>query len=271
MFKNITIGQFFPGNSPIHRMDPRVKIVLVFLFILAIFFVKSFLVYGFVAAFVFSVMAISKISVKYMLRGIKPILFIVLFTFVLNVFVTQGETILVNWWIIRITEEGLRTAAYFAVRLLLLVMGSQILTLTTSPLALTDGIEHLFNPWKKIGVPVHELAMMMTIALRFIPTLLNETDRIMKAQMSRGADFESGNLLNRARNLVPLMVPLFISAFRRADDLALAMESRCYNGGEGRTRMKQLKLTRIDLYASLVFIGFLCVIVADMIWIGMGA
>lgn len=265
MLKNITLGQFFPGNSPVHRMDSRVKLVCVFIFVIAIFFVKTFICYGFIALFLLSVMLISRISIKFVFKGIRPILFIVIFTFILNAFVTPGETIIFDWWIISITKEGLQTAFYFAIRLILLVIGSQVLSLTTSPMALTDAIERLFNPLKKIGIPIHELAMMMTIALRFIPTLLNETDRIMKAQMSRGADFESGNLINRAKNLVPLMVPLFICAFRRADELAIAMEARCYRGGHGRTRMKVLKLTSVDIYGSLYFLIFILAIVTDVI------
>lgn len=265
MLKNITLGQFFPGESPVHRMDPRMKLIFVFTFVIAIFFVKTFICYGFIALFLLSVMLISRISIKFVFKGIRPILFIVIFTFILNAFVTPGETILIDWWIITITKEGLQTAFYFAIRLILLVIGSQVLSLTTSPLALTDAIERLFNPLKKIGIPVHELAMMMTIALRFIPTLLNETDRIMKAQMSRGADFESGNLINRAKNLVPLMVPLFICAFRRADELALAMEARCYRGGHGRTRMKVLKLTSMDIYGSFYFLIFILAVAADVI------
>lgn len=268
MLKNITIGQFFPGESIIHRMDPRVKIILIFGFVLGIFLVKSFYCYLLIAIYIFLIIGVCKIPVKYMLRGLKPIFLIVIFTFVLNVLMTKGEVVIFKWWKIAIYEEGLSLGFYFSIRLILLVLGSQILTLTTSPLALTDGLESLFNPWKKIGVPVHELAMMMTIALRMIPTLLSETDRIMKAQMSRGADFESGNLLSRAKSLVPVMVPLFISAFRRADDLALAMEARCYRGGEGRTRMKQLKITKADIVTSFIFLGFVASIVAVQILAG---
>jgi len=256
MLKNITIGQFFPGNSIIHRMDPRTKLILVFLFVVGIFLVKSFIGYVMIGAYIFFAIAICKIPFKYMLKGLKPIFIIVLFTLVLNILMTPGENLLWSWRRITIYEEGVRMGVYFAVRLILLVLGSQILTLTTSPLALTDGLETLFKPLQKIGMPVHELAMMMTIALRFIPTLLNETDKIMKAQMSRGADFESGNLVSRAKSLVPVMVPLFISAFRRADDLALAMEARCYRGGEGRTRMKKLTFTGADVITTLVFILF---------------
>lgn len=261
MLKNITIGQFFPGNSIIHKMDPRTKLILVFLFVIGIFLVQSFIGYAMIGVYIFFIIAICRIPFKYMLKGLRPIFIIVLFTLVLNILMTPGENLLWSWGRITIYEEGLHMGVYFAVRLILLVLGSQILTLTTSPLALTDGLETLFKPLQKIGMPVHELAMMMTIALRFIPTLLNETDKIMKAQMSRGADFESGNLISRAKSLVPVMVPLFISAFRRADDLALAMEARCYRGGEGRTRMKKLSFTAADLVSALGFIIFVSSVV----------
>jgi len=261
MLKNITIGQFFPGNSVIHRMDPRTKLILVFAFVVGIFLVKSFWGYLLIGIYILFAIAICKIPFRYMLKGLRPIFIIVLFTLVLNVLMTPGEKLVFEWRRLKIYEEGIRMGFYFAVRLILLVLGSQILTLTTSPLALTDGLETLFKPLQRIGLPVHELAMMMTIALRFIPTLLNETDKIMKAQMSRGADFESGNLISRAKSLVPVMVPLFISAFRRADDLALAMEARCYRGGEGRTRMKKLSFTSADLITTFVFILFVASIV----------
>jgi len=268
MLKNITIGQFFPGDSIIHRMDPRTKLILVFSFVVGIFLVKSFLGYALIGVYILLVIAVCKISFKYMLKGLRPIFIILLFTFVINSLMTPGETLLFSWRKITIYEEGLRTGFYFAVRLILLVLGSQILTLTTSPLALTDGLETLFKPMQKIGLPVHELAMMMTIALRFIPTLLTETDKIMKAQMSRGADFESGNLISRAKSLVPVMVPLFISAFRRADDLALAMEARCYRGSEGRTRMKKLRFTGVDVFTTFVFLFFAASVVAVQIVLG---
>lgn len=261
MLKNITIGQFFPGNSVIHRMDPRTKLILVFLFVVGIFLVKSFFGYALIGAYILFAIAICRIPFKYMLRGLRPIFVIVIFTLVLNILMTPGENLLWSWRRITIYQEGVSLGVYFAVRLILLVLGSQILTLTTSPLALTDGLETLFKPLQKIGMPVHELAMMMTIALRFIPTLLGETDKIMKAQMSRGADFESGNLVSRAKSLVPVMVPLFISAFRRADDLALAMEARCYRGGEGRTRMKKLKFTKADLISVFGFAVFVASVV----------
>ena len=262
MLKNITLGQFFPGNSLIHKMDPRAKIIIGFLFVVLIFFVKSFYGYLAIGIFVFLSILTTKVPIKYILRGLKPIFFIVLLTFVLNALMTRGETVIFEWKFISITKEGLKNASFLSIRLILLVIGSQLLTLTTSPLGLTDGIEQLAEPLKRIGFPAHEMAMMMTIALRFIPTLLNETDRIMKAQISRGADFETGSLINRAKNLVPLLVPLFVSAFRRADELALAMEARCYRGGQGRTRMKVLKMTRYDIYGSLAF----CVLIAAVVF-----
>jgi len=265
VLKNITLGQFFPGNTLVHRMDPRFKLVMVFAFIVLVFFAKTFVCYGIIILYLALVIGVSKIPVKYFLRGLKPIVFIIALTFVLNVFMTPGEHVLFAWRFIRVTLEGLRSAIYLSVRLMLLIIGTQVLTLTTSPVSLTDGLEDLMRPLSKIGFPSHELAMMTTIAMRFIPTLLEETNRIMKAQMSRGADFESGNLFRRARNLVPLMVPLFVSAFRRADDLALAMEARCYRGGEGRTRMKVLKATRADLYAAISFLLLTALIVADNI------
>ncbi len=267
MLKNITLGQFFPGNSTLHKMDSRVKIVLVFLFIVLIFFVKTFYGYIAIAGFVGLLILSTGVPVKYILRGLKPIFFIVLLTFVLNAFMTPGATPIFKWKFISITREGLKNASFLSIRLILLVIGSQLLTLTTSPLSLTDGIEQLANPLKKIGFPAHEMAMMMTIALRFIPTLLNETDRIMKAQISRGADFETGNIIQKAKSLVPLLVPLFVSAFRRADDLALAMEARCYQGGEGRTRMKVLKTSKYDVYGTLVFLLITAAIVAENIWL----
>ena len=265
MFKNITLGQFFPGESVIHKMDPRAKIILVFLFIVLVFFIKTFYGYLVIAAFILFTIKVTGVPVKYILRGLKPIFFIVLLTFILNALMTPGEDPYFSWKFINITAAGLKNAAFLSLRLVMLVIGTQILTLTTSPLGLTDGIEQLAYPLKKIGFPAHEMAMMMTIALRFIPTLLNETDRIMKAQMSRGADFETGNLIKRAKNLVPLLVPLFVSAFRRADELALAMEARCYKGGHNRTRMKVLKMTKYDIYGTFTFLVLIAVIVIENI------
>ncbi len=249
MLKDITIGQYYPSDSPVHRLDPRTKLVITFLFIIIIFFVRYYTGYLFIVAFMALTILLSKIPVKFILKGLRPILFIILLTFFINVFFTQGETILFEFWILKITKEGLYQAIFMTLRLLFLVTGTSILTLTTSPIALTDGIEMLLKPLKAIRFPSHELAMMMTIALRFIPTLLEETDKIMKAQMARGADFESGNLIQRAKSLIPLLVPLFVSAFRRADDLAMAMEARCYRGGDSRTRMKVFTMGHLDFIA----------------------
>jgi len=251
MLKDITLGQFFPGNSFIHRIDPRVKLVLTLAFIVVLFVAKGAPAYILCTLTVLAVMYVSKISAKMLIKGLKPILFIVIFTAILNMLYTPGE-ILVKVWILKITREGLIQAAYMTIRIVLLISATSLLTYTTSPMALTDGIESLLSPLKKIKVPVHEFAMMMTIALRFIPTLIEETDKIMSAQKARGADFESGNIIRRAKALVPILVPLFVSAFRRADELAVAMECRLYHGGEGRTRLRTLKLGMTDLYASLI-------------------
>ena len=259
MLKDITIGQYFPGDTIIHRLDPRIKIIIISLFIMSLFFVNSFIPYVFILGFILMVIKISGIPIKYILKGLKPLFFIILITFAINIFLTKGE-ILFKIGPLSVTKEGLYFAFFMGLRLVFLITGTSLLTFTTSPIALTDGIENLLNPFKRIGVPAHELAMMMTIALRFIPTLLEETDKIMKAQMARGADFESGNILRRAKNLVPLLVPLFINAFRRADELATAMEARCYRGGDNRTRLNELKLVKSDvvaLFSSFIFFGFI--------------
>lgn len=259
MLKDITIGQYFPGDTIIHRLDPRIKIIIISLFIASLFFINNFIPYIFILGFIFMVVKISKIPLKFILKGIKPLLFIILITFTINVLMTKGE-VLFEIGPLTVTKEGLYLAVFMALRLIFLITGTSLLTLTTSPIALTDGIEKLLSPFKKIGLPAHELAMMMTIALRFIPTLLEETDKIMKAQMARGADFESGNILSRAKNLVPLLVPLFINAFRRADELATAMEARCYRGGENRTRLNELKLERLDIISLMsmtIFFGLI--------------
>jgi energy-coupling factor transport system permease protein len=259
MIKDITIGQYLPGDSLIHKLDPRIKIILSFIFIVAVFIVNNFLGYCLIAVFTFSTIFISKVPFKYIFKGLKPIIWIIVFTAVLNIWLTPGNTIY-ELGPIKISDKGLSLAIFMVFRLIFLIIGTSLLTLTTTPISLTDGIEKLLNPFKRIGLPAHELAMMMTIALRFIPTLLDETDKIMKAQMARGADFESGNILKRAKNLVPLLVPLFISSFRRADDLAMAMEARCYRGGEGRTRLKQLRIERRDYVA--VFIMLLLIVIS---------
>ncbi len=255
MLDNVTLGQYLPGNSFLHRMDPRGKILLTVLMITAIFTANTWIGYAGLFLFLGAVTACSKLNGKYVLKGIRPIAYIIALTFFINLFFGVGETVLFQWKFLKITGEGLRSAVFMAVRLLLLVFSTQLLTLTTSPIALTDGLERLLKPLSKIGFPSHELAMMMSIALRFIPTLMEETDKIMKAQMARGADFESGNLIQRAKAMLPLLVPLFVSAFRRADELAMAMEARCYRGGDRRTRMKILKFTRIDAYAALAVIA----------------
>ena len=263
MLSNITMGQYYPTDSIVHRLDPRVKILLTIAFIVGIFLVHSLWGYALALVFVYFMARLSHVPFKMLMRGLRPLRFILVLTFVLNLFFSGEGTILWQWSFITITHEGLSRAVHYCLRLLFLVIGTSLLTLTTSPVSLSDGLELLLSPLKVIHFPAHELAMMMTIALRFIPTLLEEADKIMKAQMARGADFESGNLLARAKAMVPLLVPLFVSAFRRAGDLAMAMECRCYRGGEGRTRLRVLKLTRADLYASLVVAAFVGLIVIE--------
>lgn len=245
MLTDITLGQYYPGNSFLHRMDPRAKILCTMIFIVAIFLANSLWSYLLVTAFILGSIAVSGVPVKMVAKAVKPLWLILVFTLLIHVLTTQGTPIVSFGWF-SISEEGVRNGILMTLRLVYLIAFSSLLTYTTSPIVLTDGIEALLTPWKRIGVPAHELAMMMTIALRFIPTLLEETDRIMKAQSSRGADFTTGNLWQRAKSMVPLLVPLFISAFRRADDLATAMEARCYRGGEGRTKMHQLIYTWRD-------------------------
>jgi len=255
MIRDITIGQYIPGNSILHKTDPRVKIIMTLFYMILIFTIDSYFGFGFTYMFTLMTIMLCRIPLKFTLKGIKPILFIVLFTAILNIFTTSGTPIF-EYSFIHITYEGLDTAARMALKLILLVVGASLLTLTTTPISLTDGIESLLKPFSKIGVPSHEIAMMMSIALRFIPTLLDETDKIMKAQSARGADFDTGNLIQRAKSFIPVLVPLFVSAFRRADELATAMEARCYRGGEGRTRMKQLKLGMPDAVSVSVLILF---------------
>ena len=267
MLKGITLGQYMPGNTIIHRLDPRMKIILTILYIAVIFCVSSPLWYVIPLAYVVAATYLSGLKPKNILRSIKPLRFLLILTFVLNLFFSTGDTVWIHWGILKITQEGFVTAVHFAMRLVFLVAGTSILTLTTSPVALSDGIEMLLGPLKIIHFPAHELAMMMTIALRFIPTLIEEADKIMKAQMARGADFESGNLLKRAKAMIPLLVPLFVSAFRRAGDLAMAMEARCYHGGEGRTRLRVLRYTTNDLYALLITVGMLILTILCGKWI----
>ena len=261
METKLTLGQFLPGDSVVHRLDPRTKILLMVAYIVLVFLVKKLFVFLLPAVFVIGTVLLAKVPLHYLGSSLKPIRFLLVFMFVINLFFTQGETVVFEWWVLRITEESLRQAIFITLRLLLLVAGTSLLTLTTSPIALTDGIEKLFQPLARFGFPAHELAMMMTIALRFIPTLMEEVERIQKAQMARGADFTSGNLVARAKSMIPILVPLFVSAFRRADELALAMESRCYHGGEGRTRMRELAMGRIDAMAFLLMAVLLAAVV----------
>ena len=251
MLKDITLGQYFPGSTLIHRLDPRTKLVGLVCYIVALFLAKSYYSYAFMVLVLACLSALARIRPKTLFSGLKPLLFILLFTGVINLFYGSGEP-LVQFWFFKITANGIRTAVFMVLRIMLLIMGTFLMTYTTSPISLTDGLEKLFAPLKVIRFPVHELAMMMSIALRFIPTLIEETDKIMSAQKARGADLESGNLIQKAKALIPILVPLFISAFRRADELATAMESRCYHGGEGRTRLKQLHLVRRDYMALLL-------------------
>ena len=269
MLKDITLGQYFPGKSPIHLLDPRTKLILLVVYIVALFMAGNWLSYGFLLGVLLVVIKISTIPPKSIIKGMKPLAMILVFTGVLNIFFTTGEgEPLVDFWIITIYADGLIRAVFMVARILMLITCTFLLTYTTSPIALTDGLEALMSPLKKIKVPVHELSMMMCIALRFIPTLIEETDKIMCAQKARGADFESGSIIDRAKALVPILVPLFISAFRRADELATAMECRCYQGGEGRTKMKLLRYTRWDFNAFIIG-GGLIVMVAVLSFFGL--
>jgi energy-coupling factor transport system permease protein len=252
VIKDITLGQYFPGNTAVHRLDPRAKIIMTVLYIVALFSAKYFFSYGVMLVLLATAVVISKVKPSQLFRGLKPIIIIVIITGVLNLFYTRGEPVL-EFWVFRITREGIRAASFMIIRIVMLIAGTFLLTYTTSPMMLTDGLEILLGPLKKIRLPIHELALMMSIALRFIPTLIEETDKIMNAQKARGADLESGNIIKRAKAMVPILVPLFVSAFRRADELALAMESRCYSGGEGRTRMKTLHMRWNDVAALVVF------------------
>lgn len=260
MIKNITLGQYIPGDSSVHRLDPRTKITICFLFMVSIFLINNFIGYALTLLFLWGIISISKLKFKYVYRGLKPIFVLLMLTAVINMLMIRGTgEPLISIWIIKVYKEGIIRALFMVTRLILLILGTSILTLTTSPIELTDGIEKLLSPFKKVGVPAHELAMMMTIALRFIPTLMDETDKIMKAQMARGVELDTGSLINKAKNLIPILVPLFISSFRRADELAVAMEARAYRGGEGRTRMKILKRTKADYVATGIFLLFAAV------------
>ncbi|WP_295586557.1 energy-coupling factor transporter transmembrane protein EcfT [uncultured Oscillibacter sp.] len=252
MLKDITLGQYFPGDTVAHRLDPRTKILLVVLYIAALFCAKGIVAYGLMAAVLAVCVRISRVGLRSLVRGLKPVLFIIIFTGILNLLFTPGEHYLVEWGVVRISETGLRNAVFMVIRIMLLIMGTFLMTYTTSPISLTDGLEQLLGGLKRFHVPVHELAMVMSIALRFIPTLIEETDKIMSAQRARGADFESGGLVHKAKSLIPILVPLFISAFRRADELATAMECRCYHGGEGRTKLHVLRYERRDYLALIL-------------------
>ena len=265
MLTDITLGQYFPGNSFIHKLDPRTKLLATLIYIIAIFFAATPLAYGILTAFAAVVILISRVPWMMVCKSLKTIWIIVILTMLIHMFTAPGEHIVFTWKFLSVTAEGIDMGVKMAVRLILLLLFSSVLTFTTSPIVLTDGIENLLRPFKKLGVPAHELAMMMTIALRFIPTLLDETDRIMKAQTSRGADFASGNIFQRMKNMLPLLVPLFISSFRRADELAVAMEARCYRGGEGRTRMHELAYAGRD-YLAFALIIILAVGLAVLRW-----
>ncbi len=261
MLKDITLGQYLPGNSSVHRLDPRTKILLIIGLIAALFSANSLIGYAITALFIIAVNHISGITPKMVVKSVKPLMFFIIFTAVINLFLTDGEGLIWQFGILTLTYEGIYLTVIMSLRLIFLVMGTSLLTYTTSPIVLTDGIESLMRPLTKIGVPAHEIAMMMTIALRFIPTIIDETDKIMKAQSARGSDFESGSLIQRAKALIPILVPLFISAFRRADELATAMECRGYRGGANRSKLKQLKFSRLDGAAAVICIAVFSLII----------
>ena len=260
MIRDITLGQYYPGNSAVHRLDARTKIIATLVYIAALFVINNFRGFLIAGAALFAVIAISRVPLKFIFRGLSAVFLIIAFTFLINLFMVDGRVIW-QWKFLSITYEGVRRAFFMGIRLVLLIIGTSMMTLTTKPIELTDGLEKLLKPLSKIGVPSHEIALMMTIALRFIPTLMEETDKIIKAQQARGADFESGNLLHRAKALIPILIPLFISSFRIAQDLALAMEARCYHGGEGRTRMNEIKFHRGDVIAAMLVAAVLAVII----------
>ncbi|WFR56896.1 energy-coupling factor transporter transmembrane component T [Anaerocolumna sp. AGMB13025] len=260
MIRDITIGQYYPADSILHRLDPRVKLIGTILYIVSLFTFRNNFGYLLAALFLACIIQVSKVPVKFIVRGLRPIIMLLLFTVVFNLFLTPGKVVF-HWGILKITMEGIRSCVLMGIRLIFLILGSSLMTFTTTPNHLTDGLESVMRPLNKIKVPVHEISMMMSIALRFIPILMEETDKIMKAQMARGADFETGGLMKRAKSLIPLLVPLFVSAFRRANDLAMAMEARCYRGGEGRTKMKPLKYASRDIMAYLVLVLYVAAIV----------
>ncbi len=261
MIRDITIGQYYPAKSILHRLDPRVKLVSTLLYIISLFLFDGFVGYIVATIFLAAVIRLSKVPFSYIIKGLKPVVMLLMITVLFNLFLTRSGDVLFSWWIFTITEGGLHFAVFMAIRLIYLILGSSIMTFTTSPNGLTDGIEALLAPLNKIRIPVHEVAMMMSIALRFIPILLEETDKIMKAQIARGADLESGNMIQKAKSMIPILVPLFVSAFRRATDLAMAMEARCYRGGEGRTKMKPLHYEKADYIAYAISILYVVAVV----------
>lgn len=262
MIRDITIGQYYPANSTLHRLDPRVKLVATLMYLISLFLFKSISGYIIATLFLVTIIKISKVPFSYIVKGLKPVIMLLMITVIFNLFLTRDGEVLFHAWIFTITEGGLVTAVYMAIRLVYLIIGSSLMTFTTTPNELTDGIESLLGPLNKVHVPVHEVAMMMSIALRFIPILLEETDKIMKAQIARGADLESGNIIQKAKSMIPILVPLFVSAFRRANDLAMAMEARCYRGGDGRTKMKPLKYRSRDYTAYIVMLAYVAAVVA---------
>ena len=267
MIRDITIGQFYPADSCLHKLDPRVKLFSTMIYIIALFAFKGFLGLGIITLFLVMVIKVSKVPFKFMVKGLKAIVILLLITSLFNLLATPGDVVFWKWGSLQITDTGIINSVLMTIRLVYLILGTSLMTLTTTPNQLTDGLETALKPLNKIYVPVHSIAMMMSIALRFIPILIEETDKIMKAQMARGADFEKGNLIQKAKNMVPLLVPLFVSAFRRAEDLAMAMEARCYNGGEGRTKMKPLHYENRDRIAYLVVLGFLALVIVAAIFV----
>ena len=259
MLRDITLGQYYPADSVIHKLDPRVKLFATMIYIISLFCFKGIAALLVATVFLIAVIRVSKVPFHFMVKGLKTIMVLMIITALFNLFLTPGEP-LITFWIFKITAEGIKSAALMTIRLVYLILGTSIMTLTTTPNQLTDGLEKALMPLSKIGIPVHAIAMMMSIALRFIPILIEETDKIMKAQMARGADFENGNLIQKVKNMIPLLVPLFVSAFRRADDLAMAMEARCYNGGEGRTKMKPLRYMKRDHLAYVIVLAYFVVI-----------
>ena len=262
MLRDITIGQYYPAKSILHRLDPRTKLVATLLYLISLFLFDGFAGYLVATVFLISIIKLSRVPFSYIVKGLKPIIMLLMITVLFNLFLTRSGEVLFSFWIFTVTSGGLHTAVFMAMRLIYLILGSSLMTFTTTPNELTDGIERLLGPLRKIKVPGHEIAMMMSIALRFIPILLEETDKIMKAQIARGADFESGNIIQRAKSMIPILVPLFVSAFRRANDLAMAMEARCYNGGEGRTKMKPLHYEKRDYLAYVLMTAYLAVAIA---------